>query len=65
MTLYDEIEEDMNCFYKNDEDDNETEEEKEIVVNDLELAMRRKHTAELFKEFDNSFTKIMTRKLYK
>ena len=34
MTLYDEIEEDMNCFYKNDEDDNETEEEKEIVVND-------------------------------
>ena len=43
MTLYDEIEEDMNCFYKNDEDDNKNEEEKEIVVNDLELAMRKKH----------------------
>lgn len=58
MTLYDEIEEEMNCFYKNDEDDNETEEEKEIVVNDLELAMRRKHTAELFKEIIDYFKNL-------
>ena len=58
MTLYDEIEEDMNCFYKNDEDDNETEEEKEIVVNDLELAMRRKHTTELFKEIISYFESL-------
>lgn len=58
MTLYDEIEEDMNCFYKNDEDDNKNEEEKEIVVNDLELAMRRKHTAELFKEIIDYFKNL-------
>lgn len=48
MTLYDEIENDMNCFYQSDENDNATEEEIETKVNEIELAMRRKHSAELF-----------------
>lgn len=43
MTLYDEIENDMNCFYLDDEsDDEEEQEEQEEIVNELELAMRRK-----------------------
>ena len=35
----------------------------EVQKNVYELAQERLHI--IFKEFDNSFTKIMTRKLYK
>lgn len=58
MTLYDEIENDMNCFYPSDENDNENEEEQETKVNQVELAMRRKHSAELFKEIISYFESL-------
>lgn len=59
MTLYDEIENDMNCFYLDDEsDDEEEQEEQEEIVNELELAMRRKNTAKIFKKAIDYFESL-------